>query len=68
MTLLEIMIVMALIAIISVGMMVARVWSVELGFVIAIAPFALMALGSATQIYLERRELRVRLPRARVVR
>jgi uncharacterized membrane protein len=67
MTLLEIMIVLALIAIVGVAMIVARLWSVDVGLVVAITPFALMGVGSATQCYLERRELRTRIPQARLV-
>jgi hypothetical protein len=67
MTLLEVIYLLVLITIINVGMLVARLWSVDIGLVIAAAPFALMAVLATVCTVVERMAERVRVPQARVV-
>ena len=67
MTLHEMLYLFVLITVINVGMLVARLWSVDLGLVIAAAPFVLIGLLAAVCTAIERLTARTRLPQARVV-
>ena len=67
MTLHETVYLLVLITVINVGMLVARLWSVELGLVIAAAPLVLIGALAAICAAVERIWERDRIPRARVV-
>ena len=67
MTLHEMLYLFVLITVINVGMLVARLWSVDLGLVSAAAPCVLIGLLVTVCTAIERLANRTRLPRARVV-
>jgi len=67
MTLHETVYLLVLITVINVGMVVARLWSIDLGLVIAAAPFVLLGALAAICAVIDRMIERDRIPRARVV-
>ena len=67
MTLAELLYVLVLIAIVNFGMVIARLWSVEVGTIIGAIPFAWCGLIGVVGAVQDRVAARNRIPRARAL-